>query len=139
MSDRRVALVVLVVLTPILMASGGYAAPLDLPVHGGTLRVAHSGEPPTIDLHWTSGAPTQDVAIHIFEGLFALSSQYEAKPMLVERWTVSPDRRRYVFVLRRGVPSITGAKWWPTTSWHRCSDGGRSPPAAAISSGTLRA
>ena len=103
MSDRRVALVVLVVLTPILMASGGYAAPLDLPVRGGTVRVAHSGEPPTIDLHWTSGAPTQDVAIHIFEGLFALSSQYEAKPMLVERWTVSPDRRRYVFVLRRGV------------------------------------
>lgn len=103
MSDRRVALVVLAVLTPILMASSGSAALADLPVRGGTLRVAHSGEPPTIDLHWTSGAPTQDVAIHIFEGLFALSSRYEAKPMLVEQWTVSPDRQRYTFALRRGV------------------------------------
>ncbi|MDR7511257.1 MAG: ABC transporter substrate-binding protein [Armatimonadota bacterium] len=73
------------------------------PGPGGVLRVAHSGEPPTLDLHWTSGAPTQDVAIHLFESLFALSARYEAKPMLVERWEVSPDRRRYTFVLRRGV------------------------------------
>jgi peptide/nickel transport system substrate-binding protein len=73
------------------------------PMRGGVLRIAHSSEPPTIDLHWTTGAPTQDVAIHIFEGLFALSSRYEPKPMLVERWTVSPDRRTYTFVLRRGV------------------------------------
>jgi peptide/nickel transport system substrate-binding protein len=103
MFDRPVALIMLVLLTFVLVVSIGSAAPADLPVRGGTLRVAHSGEPPTIDLHWTSGAPTQDVAIHIFEGLFALSSRYEAKPMLVERWTVSPDRRRYTFALRRAV------------------------------------
>jgi peptide/nickel transport system substrate-binding protein len=79
------------------------AAPTETPTRGGVLRIAHSSEPPTIDLHWTTGAPTQDVAIHIFEGLFALSSRYEPKPMLVERWTVSADRRTYTFVLRRGV------------------------------------
>jgi peptide/nickel transport system substrate-binding protein len=80
------------------------AAPLiEQPARGGVLRVAHTGEPPTLDLHWTSGAPTQDVAIHIFEGLFALSSRYEARPLLVDRWSVSTDRRTYVFVLRRGV------------------------------------
>ncbi len=73
------------------------------PVRGGVLRIAHTGEPPTIDLQWTTGAPTQDVAIHIFEGLFALSSRYEPKPMLVDRWFSSPDRRTYTFVLRRGV------------------------------------
>jgi peptide/nickel transport system substrate-binding protein len=93
----------------IALAVPGGAAPVPSgpaagrPVPGGVLRVAHSGEPPTLDLHWTSGAPTQDVAIHIFEGLFALSSRYDAQPMLVERWEVSPDRRRYTFVLRRGV------------------------------------
>lgn len=103
MSDYRAILVTLVLLTLGAAAPGVPAAPADLPVRGGTLRVAHSGEPPTIDLHWTSGAPTQDVAIHIFEGLFALSSTYEARPMLVERWTMSPDRRRYTFMLRRGV------------------------------------
>jgi peptide/nickel transport system substrate-binding protein len=73
------------------------------PARGGVLRVAHTGEPPTLDLHWTTGAPTQDVAIHIFEGLFALSSRYEPRPMLVDRWSLSPDRRVYIFALRRGV------------------------------------
>ncbi|MDR7417338.1 MAG: ABC transporter substrate-binding protein [Armatimonadota bacterium] len=81
----------------------GAAGPTERPVRGGVLRVAHSGEPPTIDLHWTSGAPTQDVAIHIFEGLFALSSRYEPHPLLVDRWQMTPDRRTYTFTLRRGV------------------------------------
>lgn len=78
-------------------------APTDLPRRGGVLRIAHTGEPPTLDLHWTTGAPTQDVAVHLYEGLFALSAQHEARPMLVERWTNSPDRRTYTFALRRGV------------------------------------
>jgi peptide/nickel transport system substrate-binding protein len=82
---------------------GRDARPADVPARGGVLRIAHSGEPPTLDLHWTTGAPTQDVAIHIFEALFALSSRYEPRPMLVERWTVTPDRRLYTFTLRRGV------------------------------------
>jgi len=84
-------------------AVGGPAAGGEPPVRGGVLRVAHSGEPPTLDLHWTTGAPTQDIAIHLYEGLFALSSRYQAKPMLVERWSVTPDRRTYTFILRRGV------------------------------------
>jgi len=74
-----------------------------MPVRGGVLRVAHTGEPPTLDQHWSSGGPTQDIATHIYEGLFALTSRYQAAPMLVERWTVSPDRRIYTFALRRGV------------------------------------
>jgi peptide/nickel transport system substrate-binding protein len=97
------ALTVLAALMLAALTPAASTMPADHPVRGGVLRVAHTGEPPTIDLHWTSGAPTQDIAIHIFEGLFALSSRYEARPMLVDRWTVSPDRRRYTFVLRRGV------------------------------------
>lgn len=83
--------------------AGAIAPAAEPPVRGGTLRIAHTGEPPTLDLHWTTGGPTQDVAIHIYEGLFALSSRYEARPLLVERWTVTPDRRTYTFWLRRGV------------------------------------
>lgn len=70
---------------------------------GGTLRVAHTGEPPTLDAHWSTGAPTQDVAVHIYEGLFALSATYQARPMLVDRWSVGADRRTYTFLLRRGI------------------------------------
>lgn len=118
MSDRRatpaaitvpaalVALAVLILLRlPALgpAAAGGSASPIDASLRGGVLRVAHTGEPPTLDLHWTTGAPTQDVAIHMYEGLFALSSTYEARPMLAERWSVTSDRRAYTFYLRRGV------------------------------------
>lgn len=92
----------LAVVAPVRGTSSA-ASPAETPVRGGTLRIAHTGEPPTLDLHWTTGAPTQDIAIHIFEGLFALSSRYEARPLLVDRWTVTPDRRTYTFVLRRGV------------------------------------
>jgi peptide/nickel transport system substrate-binding protein len=97
------AVIVAVIAPPVSVGAAAPSAPPEAPVRGGVLRVAHSGEPPTIDLHWTSGAPTQDVAIHIFEGLFALSGRYEPQPMLVERWTLTADRRTYTFALRRGV------------------------------------
>lgn len=111
MCRRALALVAAALLLPLWMvahrpATAGAAAAgpaAEQPVRGGVLRIAHTGEPPTLDLHWTTGGPTQDVAIHIFEGLFALSGRYEARPLLVERWTVTPDRRNYTFVLRRGV------------------------------------
>jgi len=98
---RRWALVMLAVVLAVSAAAAAPAPPA--PVRGGVLRIAHTGEPPTIDLQWTTGAPTQDVAIHIFEGLFALSGRYEPKPMLVDRWSSTPDRRTYAFSLRRGV------------------------------------
>ncbi|MGH2397559.1 MAG: ABC transporter substrate-binding protein, partial [bacterium] len=93
----------LVLLLASAFGAAGAAGPSGTPLRGGVLRVAHTGEPPTLDLHWTTGAPTQDVAIHIYEGLFALTSRYEARPMLVDRWSLTPDRRTYTFVLRRGV------------------------------------
>ncbi len=110
MSERRIRVwpragAVVYAAALLLLASAFAAAgPSGTPLRGGILRVAHTGEPPTIDLHWSTGAPTQDVAIHIYEGLFALSSRYEARSMLVDRWSLTPDRRTYTFVLRRGVP-----------------------------------
>jgi peptide/nickel transport system substrate-binding protein len=78
------------------------------PRRGGALRIAHIGEPPTLDLHATTAAITSHITYHIYEGLFALTSKYEPRPMLVERWTMSPDRRTYTFTLRRGVRFHTG-------------------------------
>ncbi len=86
-----------------LHSTSGAPAPDATPVRGGVLRVAHSGEPPTLDAHWTTGAPTQDVVVHLYEGLFALSASYQARPMLIEQWTVTPDRRTYTFRLRRSI------------------------------------
>ncbi len=73
------------------------------PSRGGTLRHAHIGEPPTLDLHWTTATITQDIGVHIYEGLFALNASYEPRPLLVDRWTLGPNRLVYTFQLRRGV------------------------------------
>jgi len=73
------------------------------PRRGGVLRMAHIGEPPTLDLHTTTALIVQDIMLHVYEGLFALNSGFEPKPMLVDTWKISPNRLVYTFNLRKGV------------------------------------
>jgi peptide/nickel transport system substrate-binding protein len=73
------------------------------PRRGGVLRISTIGEPPTLDLHATTATITAHITYNIYEGLFALTSRYEPRPMLVDRWTMTPDRRTYTLTLRRGV------------------------------------
>jgi peptide/nickel transport system substrate-binding protein len=42
------------------------------------------------------------------EGLFALNSRREPRPMLVDKWALSADRLTYTFTLRRGVKFHNG-------------------------------
>ncbi len=78
------------------------------PRRGGVLRIATIGEPPTLDQHWTSATISGDVMHNVNEGLFALSNRYEPKPLLVEKWTMSPDRVTYTFTLRKGIKFHNG-------------------------------
>ncbi|MBI3997679.1 MAG: ABC transporter substrate-binding protein [Armatimonadetes bacterium] len=78
------------------------------PRRGGTLRYAHYAEPPTLDQHWTTAAIVADVGRFVFEGLFTLNSKSEPRPVLVQSWTVSPDRQTYTFVLRQGIQFHSG-------------------------------
>ncbi|MDR7555529.1 MAG: ABC transporter substrate-binding protein [Armatimonadota bacterium] len=84
------------------------AAQQPTPRRGGVLRIAHIGEPPTLDQHWTTAAITGHIMHHVNEGLFALNSKFEPKPMLVEKWTTSGDRLTYTFTLRRGIKFHNG-------------------------------
>ena len=101
------------------------------PRRGGTLRYAHIGEPATLDLHWTSATITRDIGIHLFEGLFALSASYEPRPLLVDRWTLSPSRLVYTFHLRQGVQFHHGREMTTDdvvaslTRWGRLAAAGR--------------
>lgn len=93
-----IALLVLCLMYPSLIF-----AQVPTPKRGGALRIAHVGEPPTLDQHWTTATITGEIMSHVNEGLFALNSRYEPKPMLAETWSISPDRRTYTFTLRREV------------------------------------
>lgn len=86
-----------------LLVPAGWSAPAQAPVRGGTLRVALSGELPTLDWQFTTSFTAGYVASHIFEGLFTVDSKLRPRPMLADRWTVSVDRTTYTIVLRRGV------------------------------------
>lgn len=99
LSGRIVALIVVAVLIllPLVPAAAKQ------PRRGGVLRIAHIGEPPTLDQHWTTVTITRDIMNNVNEGLFALTTKLEPRPMLVDKWTMSADRRTYTFVLRRGV------------------------------------
>ncbi len=100
---RVLVLVVVLSLGAVLVAVPQVSLLDAQPRRGGVFRMAHIGEPPTLDLHLTTAVIVGDIMGHVYEGLFALNSRFEPKPMLVDTWTVSPDRLTYTFRLRRGV------------------------------------
>ncbi len=100
------ALALIVIVTLLLVPLPQSAA--QQPRRGGVLRVAHIGEAPTLDMHWTTNWVTMHIMTNVTEGLFALTSKFEPRPMLVDRWTTSADRLTYTFTLRRGVKFHNG-------------------------------
>ncbi|MGE0723785.1 MAG: ABC transporter substrate-binding protein [Alphaproteobacteria bacterium] len=70
---------------------------------GGTLRVTMHADVRALDPVWT----TQTIAtIHgnmIYDQLFNLDEKLQPQPQMVEKWTVSPDRKTYRFTLRDGL------------------------------------
>ncbi|MEM2356111.1 MAG: ABC transporter substrate-binding protein [Candidatus Bathyarchaeia archaeon] len=71
--------------------------------HGGTLRYAMYGEPPTLDMHVTTSIIASTVAHHIFEGLFDFAADYTPKPVLLEGFEYKNDGKTVIFYLRKGV------------------------------------
>ena len=64
---------------------------------GGTLRVGILGEPPSLDVHWTTATITETLGNHIYEGLYTLDATNRPIPMLAESHTVSKDNLVYTF------------------------------------------
>jgi peptide/nickel transport system substrate-binding protein len=75
---------------------------------GGTLKVAITGEPPTLDSHMSTAFLAQQVGWHIFEGLFTLDKDYNAVPMLAKDYEYDEARKTYVINLREGVKFHNG-------------------------------
>ncbi|MGH6689179.1 MAG: ABC transporter substrate-binding protein [Gammaproteobacteria bacterium] len=98
------------IVTPILvialLLSTLAAAPVaaqETPRTGGVLKVAMIGEPPSLDLHWTTAVITQQITWHVYEALYTYDRNFTPIPMLAEGHTMSDGGRRYTFALRKGV------------------------------------
>lgn len=101
------------------------------PTKGGTIDAAVNTDAPTVD--WTSSTATitRAVAWHIFEQLFAFDKDYEARPMVADKYEVSSDKKTYSIELRSGLKFHDGA---PVTAedvvasikrWGKISGGGQ--------------
>ncbi len=84
------------------------AAAQEQPKIGGVLRVGMIGEPPSLDLHWTTAVITQQITWHIYEMLYTYDRSFNPIPLLAEGHTVADGGRRYTIRLRRGVKFHNG-------------------------------
>lgn len=78
------------------------------PRFGGELHVASDESPPTLDAHKSNVTATTVVALHLYEGLFALDSRNQPQPMLAAGADISDDGLTYTIHLRQGVKFHNG-------------------------------
>ena len=75
---------------------------------GGQLKVALDGDLSDVDLHMTTHYISRVALLNVYEMLVTLGEELSVKPMLADRWTISPDATVYTFTLRKGVKFHSG-------------------------------
>jgi peptide/nickel transport system substrate-binding protein len=78
------------------------AVPLLLSGCANVLRVAPHAELKIVDPAWTTAYITRNHGYLIYDTLFAMDENFEPKPQMVDKWTVSDDRKTWTFTLRSG-------------------------------------
>ncbi len=72
------------------------------------MRACVGGEPPTLDVHWTSSTFTRDIGMHMYETLFTFDSNFNVIPELAESYEASKDGLTHTIKLRKGVQFHNG-------------------------------
>ncbi len=103
---RRLSLAFSAIL--VVTTIGALAAPVDAQKAGGVLKAGMIGEPPSLDLHWTTAVITQQITWHVLETLYTYDRSFNVVPMLAEGHTIADGGRRYTIRLRKGVRFHTG-------------------------------
>jgi peptide/nickel transport system substrate-binding protein len=75
---------------------------------GGTLEVALTGDPPTLDVHQTTGTIVALIAWHIYEPLFTWDEDFQLAPELADSHEVSDDGLTNTLQIREGVTFHNG-------------------------------
>lgn len=70
---------------------------------GGTLMIGMAGEPPGLDPGALCNVNCHTVAMHMFDSLLAMDSQFNIYPWLATSWELSGDMLGYIFTLREDV------------------------------------
>jgi peptide/nickel transport system substrate-binding protein len=86
------------------------AADAGTPVEGGSLTVAHTQAPTSLDLHNEITANNAFVIDKLFEGLVTFDESGEIVPELATDWQISDDGLTYTFTLEDGVQFSDGSE-----------------------------
>jgi len=102
----------LVALVLILMMLGTVAGCAKTGTQTGTapdiLKVAYLADPQGLDPQRTAAVATFNITGNIFEGLLAVTPDWEITPRLAESYTISPDGMEITFKLKKGVKFHNG-------------------------------
>src|SRR5215470_12054852 len=113
MTARMSASVAAFLIALAALPSAAQAPSSESPRVGGVLKAAMIGEPPSLDLHWTTAVITQQITWHVYETLFTYDRNFAPIPMLAESYTVTDGGRRYTITLRKGVKFHNGKDMTP--------------------------
>ena len=67
------------------------------------IRIAPQSNLQVLDPHWTTATVTRSHGYMIYDTLFGIDAQGRIQPQMVEKWSVSADRRSWSFTLREGL------------------------------------
>lgn len=73
------------------------------PVSGGRMRIAATGQPAGLDMHFTNQRSVTLICWNMYEALFTFDGNYDTVPMLAEGLDVSEDGLSATIPLRKGV------------------------------------
>jgi len=83
------------------------------PRHSGydaqVLRVVPHSNLSILDPIWTTQYMARNHGYMIYDTLFGTDEKSQVRPQMVDKWTVSPDRRLWRFTLRAGLQFHDGA------------------------------
>jgi peptide/nickel transport system substrate-binding protein len=75
------------------------AAPGDV----GTLRTVMQGDLRVFDPIWTTANITAYYGAMVYDTLFAIDEHFKPQPQMVDKWSLSDDKKTYAFALRDGL------------------------------------
>ena len=89
------------------------------------LRIVPRADLKNIDPVWTTAAITANHGYMVYDMPFAMDSNLEPHPQMVDSWDVGDDGLTNTIPSRcaRGCSSTTGLRWRRATPWRRSSVG----------------
>jgi peptide/nickel transport system substrate-binding protein len=82
-----------------------------------TLRFVAQADLKVLDPVWTTAYITRNHSYLVYDTLFGTDENFQTKPQMVERVTMSPDGMKYTFTLREGLRWHDGQQTSRKTVW----------------------